>query len=65
MGSILGKTISVDSGLSPAYEVLGKRVGYELRAYPPYVVAEVKTRAEAGTEDDSFRVLAKVCFLMR
>lgn len=61
MGSVMGKTLSAENGLSPAYDVLGKGAGYELRAYLSYVVAEVQASNESGKQDDCFRTLAKVC----
>lgn len=60
MGLVSGKTASQDSGLTPKYSVLGAGTGYEVRAYEPYVVAEVQGGPEAGPEDDRFRTLAKV-----
>ncbi|CAM9628721.1 unnamed protein product [Chrysoparadoxa australica] len=60
MGMVFGRTgLTQANGLSPAYEVLGTRSGFELRTYAPYVVAEV-----IGVEDDregnnSFKYLAK------
>lgn len=42
----------------PDYDVLGSGTSYELRAYAPYVVAEVAS--SEGSEDDRFRTLAKV-----
>lgn len=59
MGLVSGKTASQDSGLTPKYSVLGAGTGYEVRAYEPYVVAEVQGGPEAGAEDDRFRTLAK------
>lgn len=60
MGSVIGKTLSAENGLSPAYDLLGKSGGYELRTYLSYVVAEVQASNEPGKEDDCFRTLAKV-----
>lgn len=59
MGSVIGKTLSAENGLSPAYDLLGKSGGYELRTYLSYVVAEVQASNEPGKEDDCFRTLAK------
>lgn len=61
MGSVIGKTLSKESGLSPSYQVLGAGAGYELRAYLSYVVAEVEGSKEPGQDDDCFKALAKVC----
>lgn len=62
MGSVAGKTASQESGLTPEFDVLAKSTGYEIRAYKPYVVAEVEAGAEPGkvNEDERFRTLAKV-----
>lgn len=57
----MGKTLSAEQGLAPAFDLLGKsEAGYELRAYMSYVVAEVQSSSEPGKEDDCFRTLAKV-----
>ncbi|CAM9848869.1 unnamed protein product, partial [Hapterophycus canaliculatus] len=53
MGSAIGKT----SAPVPDYDILGTGTNYELRAYAPYVVAEVGS--SEGSEDDRFRTLAK------
>lgn len=58
MGSVLGKDIAPD--LAPEYDVLGEGSNYEIRAYKPYLVAEVEMGTVPNSEDDRFRTLARV-----
>ena len=47
----------------PDYEVLEERNGYEIRSYPPYIVAEVKVDEEfRRSGSSSFNVLAGYIF---
>ncbi|CAM9854687.1 unnamed protein product [Ascophyllum nodosum] len=55
MGSVFGKDVSPE--LSPEYDVVGEGSNYEIRAYKPYLVAEVEAGTDASTEDDRFRTL--------
>lgn len=55
----MGKTASQESGLAPKHDVLGSGTSYEIRAYAPYLVAEVEAGKDVRTED-RFKVLAKV-----
>ncbi|CAN0204103.1 unnamed protein product, partial [Scytosiphon promiscuus] len=57
LAEIMGSAIGKSSTPVPDYDVLGTGACYELRAYAPYVVAEVA--ASEGSEDDRFRTLAK------
>ncbi|GMH28980.1 hypothetical protein Nepgr_030823 [Nepenthes gracilis] len=57
MGSVLGK-ISVET---PKYEVIQKTEDYEIRNYPPAVVAEVTydpSQMKGGDRDGGFSILA-------
>lgn len=56
MGSLFGRTgISVEKGLSPTFDLLASRPGYEIRWYAPYLVAEVAMEESNG----AFGILAK------
>ncbi len=57
MGIVFGKTGVAE----PAYKVTQSRGDYEIRAYPPYVVAEVRLGEGPGDTamKDGFRTLAK------
>eukprot|EP00903_Cladosiphon_okamuranus_P012084 g11343.t2 len=55
----MGGTFGKGSTPVPVHDVLGKLgTGLEIRAYSPYVVAEVQDAGD-GSEDDRFRTLAK------
>lgn len=65
MGIVFGRTgISAANGLSPDFKVLSLRQGFEVRKYPPYVVAEVSDVGESSGDEEkdrgsAFQILAK------
>jgi SOUL heme-binding protein len=64
---ITGRTgISAEKGLSPDFRLLASRGGFDVRAYPSYLVAEVTHASEKSGADadkdirsNSFKILAK------
>ncbi|CAM9869680.1 unnamed protein product [Pylaiella littoralis] len=56
MGGTFGKSESVPA---PDFDLLGKGTNYEIRAYSPYVVAEVAEESGDSGQDERFRTLAK------
>jgi SOUL heme-binding protein len=62
-----GRTgISAEKGLSPDFRLLASRGGFDVRAYPAYLVAEVTHASEKSGADadkdirsNSFKILAK------
>lgn len=66
MGGTFGKSDNVPQ---PDFDIVGKGSSYEVRAYNPYVVAEVVVLNKQGggtgdddgsQDDDRFKTLAKV-----
>lgn len=64
MGGTFGK--SAGNVPLPDFDLVGKGTNYEIRAYSPYVVAEVALD-ESGDDgqDDRFKTLAKVRWRMK